>query len=84
MGKGRKISVTDMQMQILSGFDRTLRTAIKTGEAQERGITGTSGLLRNTPIGQWDTVPGIKRLTGMDKRIAELKQQIAEYDNCIA
>jgi len=75
---GAKKSIIDMQMGILNGFDRTLRNALNSGEAQKRGITETSGLLRNASVEKWNTVPGMKRLTAQEKRIADLKRQIAE------
>ena len=78
MAKGRSTTVTDMQMRILNGFDRVLREGERTGEATRRGFTPTSGLLRNAPVGQWKSTPGLKRLSGVDRRIAALRAQLGE------
>ena len=76
MGKGRKSTVIDMQMRTLNEFDRVLRNAGRTEEGQARGIYGSSGLLRNAPVDKWSDTPGLKKLSGVEKRIAELKRQL--------
>lgn len=73
MAKGRRTTITDMQMNVLNGFDRTLRNS---GHH-------TSGLLRNVPVSNWKEAPGLKRterMSPLDKRIAALKAEIAEMD----
>ena len=59
-----------MQMRVLNGFDRTLRLA---GEH-------TSGLMRNESVDNWKKIPGMKKLTGTDARIAAIKAEIAAMD----
>jgi hypothetical protein len=73
MAKGRRTTITEMQMNVLNGFDRTLR------------LNGqhTSGLLRNVPVSNWKEAPGLKkteRMSPLDKRIAALKAEIAALD----
>ena len=73
MAKGRRITITDMQMNVLNGFDRTLRM----------GGHHTSGLMRNVPVSDWKEAPGLKKTASMsplDKRIAALKAEIAALD----
>jgi len=76
MSKGRKTTVIDMQMRTLNEFDRVLRNAGRTEEGRSRGIYGSSGLLRNAPVDKWSDTPGLKKLSGVEKRIAELKRQL--------
>ena len=66
MAKGRRISITDMQMNVLRSYDRDLR----------QGGHTTSGLLTNAPVDKWRQAPGLKPLTGVDKRIAALKAEL--------
>ena len=66
MAKGRKHTVTDMQMRILRDYDRTLR------QAGER----TSGLLSNRSSDNWLQAPGLKRVSGVDRRIAALRAEL--------
>jgi hypothetical protein len=73
MAKGRRTTITEMQMNVLNGFDRQLRNA---GQH-------TSGLLRNVPVANWKEAPGLKKtgyVSPIDKRIAALKAEIAELD----
>jgi hypothetical protein len=78
MAKGRSTTVTDMQMRILNGFDRDLRQGERSGEARERGFTPTSGLLRNAPVEQWKSAPGLSRkASAVDRRIAALKAELS-------
>jgi hypothetical protein len=71
MARASKTTVTDMQMRILNGFDRTLRLH---GER-------TSGLMRNAHVSQWDEVPGLQKvMSSHDKKIAKLKAQISEME----
>jgi hypothetical protein len=78
MAKGRNITVTDMQMRVLNGFDRDLRQGERSGEAAARGFSPTSGLLRNAPVDQWKTAPGLSRkASAVDRRIAALKAELA-------
>ena len=73
MAKGSKITTTDMQMRVLNGFDRELR------------LSGhfTSGLMRNEPKSNWKTAPtasSTAKLSAADRRIANIKAEIAEMD----
>jgi hypothetical protein len=61
MAKGRNTTVVDMQMRILGEFHRVLRNAEATGEAQARGFSKTSGLLKNAKSTEWLTAAGIER-----------------------
>ena len=73
MAKGRRTTITEMQMNVLNGFDRQLRNS---GQH-------TSGLLRNVPVSNWKEAPGLKRTANMsplDRRIAALKAEIAALD----
>ena len=73
MAKGRRTTITDMQMNILNGFDRQLRSA---GQH-------TSGLMRNVPVSDWKEAPGLKKtgyVSPIDKRIAALKAEIDALD----
>jgi len=73
MAKGRRTTITEMQMNVLNGFDRQLRNS---GQH-------TSGLLRNVPVSNWKEAPGLKKtgyVSPIDKRIAALKAEIAELD----
>jgi hypothetical protein len=66
MAKGRRITITDMQMNVLRGYDRDLR----------QGGQSTSGLLRNAPVDKWKAAPGLKPLSGVDRRIAALRAEL--------
>jgi hypothetical protein len=80
MAKGRKTTVTDMQMNILNGFDRELRNAERSGAAAARGFTPTSGLLRNAPVDKWKSADGLKKVSAADKRIADIKAELARME----